>query len=300
MNIENIEAFVYAFQLGSFNKAADALFLTQPSVTARIKSLERELDTQLFNREGKQISLTEKGKQFLPQAQHILETYEKVKLELRQKQPAKENLIIGCSLTVSTYILPLLIPNFREQFPLVRIQVMTGHSQDILHKVLNEEVDFGILRTVSHPKIELFQSINDPISLVAPPQHPFIESSSRLTISQIASHPLIFFDHGSIDWLMIYGLFKQCLSPPNVIMEVDNIEAAKKLVMNGIGISFLPEICIQDELTNGSLYKINLNPPIQLSRKIDLIGLRGARPKFIDIFAAMIQKSSKRPAIIHS
>jgi len=69
MNMDNIEAFLYAFQLGSFNKAAEALYLTQPSVTARIQSLERELKGPLFHRDGKQITLTERGKQFLPYAQ---------------------------------------------------------------------------------------------------------------------------------------------------------------------------------------------------------------------------------------
>jgi DNA-binding transcriptional LysR family regulator len=300
LNIETIGAFVYAYQLGSINKAADALYLTQPSVTARIKSLERDLDTQLFNRDGNQITLTEKGKEFLPHAQHILETYEKIKLSLRQKQTFHENLTIGCSFTVSTYILPAIIPSLRVKFPLVRIQVMTGHSQDILHKVLNEEVDFGILRTVSHPKIEIYQSIHDPISLIVPPGHPLINASDKLSINKVSSEPLIFFDHGSIDWLMIHGLFKKSISPPNVIMEVDNIEAAKKLVLKGIGISFLPDICIQDELANGTLYKINLTPPTQLSRKIDIICLSGSHPRFIDFFAEAFQNFSKKLSLLPS
>lgn len=300
MNLETIEAFVYAYQLGSINKAAVALYLTQPSVTARIKSLEKELDTQLFNRDGNQITLTEKGKEFLPHAQHILEIYEKIKLSLRQKQTLHENLTIGCSFTVSTYILPAIIPHLREKFPLLRIQVVTGHSQDILHKVLNEEVDFGILRTVSHPKIEIYQSIHDQINLIAPPGHPLIQKSGKLTIHQVSSEPLIFFDHGSIDWLMIHGLFKKSHIPPNVILEVDNIEAAKKLVMKKIGLSFLPDICIQDELARGALYKIQLNPPLLLSRKIDIICLHGSHPKFIDFFAEAFQNGSKKLALQHS
>lgn len=64
MNIENIEAFIYVCQLGSFNKAAEALYLTQPSVTARIQSLEREINIKLFHRNGNKISLTEKGEYF--------------------------------------------------------------------------------------------------------------------------------------------------------------------------------------------------------------------------------------------
>ncbi|HER2177994.1 TPA: LysR family transcriptional regulator, partial [Streptococcus pyogenes] len=77
MNIENIEAFVYINHYGSFNKAAEVLFLSQPSVTARIQSLERELGCKLFDRLGKQIVLTEEGRKFLPYAQQVLQVIQK-------------------------------------------------------------------------------------------------------------------------------------------------------------------------------------------------------------------------------
>lgn len=76
MNIENIEAFVYINHYGSFNKAAEVLYISQPTVTARIQSLERELDCRVFDLLGKQINLTDKGKQFLPYAQQILQVYQ--------------------------------------------------------------------------------------------------------------------------------------------------------------------------------------------------------------------------------
>lgn len=85
MNIENIEAFVYINHYGSFNKAADVLYISQPTVTARIQSLERELDCKVFDRLGKQINLTDKGRQFLPYAQQILQVYQNGKHQLQSK-----------------------------------------------------------------------------------------------------------------------------------------------------------------------------------------------------------------------
>lgn len=85
MNIENIEAFVYINHYGSFNKAAEVLYISQPTVTARIQSLERELDCRVFDRLGKQISLTDKGKQFLPYAQQILQIYQNGKYQVQAK-----------------------------------------------------------------------------------------------------------------------------------------------------------------------------------------------------------------------
>ena len=96
INIENIEAFVYVIHCGSFNKAADALYLSQPSVTARIKSLEQELDCKLFDRQGKQIQISDAGKQFLPYAQQLLLIYQKGKQHINQKKSLPTN----CELAV--------------------------------------------------------------------------------------------------------------------------------------------------------------------------------------------------------
>jgi DNA-binding transcriptional LysR family regulator len=275
MNIENIEAFVYVFHLGSFNKAAEALYLTQPSVSARIQTLERELNTKLFHREGKQISLTEEGKYFLPYAQTILQSYKEAKLHLQQNHVHPDELKIGCSLSVSTYLLPEILPVFKKQFPDVKIKVVTGHSHDISEKVLNREVDLGLVRTVTHPQIESFLFYTDPIALFVPPGHPFLEKE-QVTIEEVSEQPLIFFDYASMDWLMIHRLFEPSRLQPNVVMEVDSMEAAKQLVIRGMGISFLPGLCVKEEVQNGTLVSVPILHLARIARKIDCIYLKGS------------------------
>ena len=103
LNLENIEAFVYAVHLGSFVKTAEALYLTQPSVTARIQSLERDLNVKLFHRAGKQISLSEEGRIFLPYAQKILQSYQEAKLKLHEPLLTPKELKIGCASSISNY-----------------------------------------------------------------------------------------------------------------------------------------------------------------------------------------------------
>jgi DNA-binding transcriptional LysR family regulator len=294
MNIDHVEAFVYVFQLGSYIKAADVLFLTQPSVTARIQSLERELNIKLFHRTGKQITLTEKGKQFLPYAQSILQTYREAKLNLQQSGKRNE-LNIACSLSVSNYIIPDILAIFREKFPEVAIKITTGHSNDVLEKVINQQVDFGIARSVFHPKIESFPLLTDPIHLVVPPDHHFAKNHCQATIEEISQEPLIFFDHGSIDSMMIHGIFETKKLSPNVIMEIDNMETAKKMVMKGIGISFLPEMCLKDELGQAELRRIRIAPSADLARKIECIYLKQEkRPHFLSFFTQFINFQSTR------
>ena len=165
MNIENIEAFIYVCQLGSFNKAAEALYLTQPSITARIQSLERDINLKLFHRNGNKISLTDKGEYFLLHAQKILQSYKEAKYGLQQVN-IPYDLVIGSALSISNNVLPDILPAFISKFENVRIKILTGHSKDILNKVINKEVDFGIVRTENHPQVESIRLYNDPIRLL--------------------------------------------------------------------------------------------------------------------------------------
>lgn len=281
MNIENIEAFIYVCQLGSFNKAAEALYLTQPSVTARIQSLEREINIKLFHRNGNKISLTEKGEYFFPHAQKILQSYQEAKYGLQQVA-IPYDLVIGSALSISNNILPEILPSFKSKFKDVRIKIVTGHSQDILQKVINKEVDFGIVRTETHPQVESIRLYNDPIGLFVPRNHIFLKEE-KVTIEHVSKQPLIFFDYGSMDWLMIHRLFSSNDVSPLISLEVDNMETAKNLVIQGMGISFLPEHCVKQELENGELIQVKMEPPVKINISIDFIYLKG-RPKsvFID------------------
>ncbi|MEI5894175.1 LysR family transcriptional regulator [Bacillus cereus] len=281
MNIENIEAFIYVCQLGSLNKAAEALYLTQPSVTARIQSLEREINIKLFHRNGNKISLTEKGEYFFPHAQKILQSYQEAKYGLQQVT-IPYDLVIGSALSISNNILPEILPGFKSEFKDVRIKIVTGHSQDILQKVINKEVDFGIVRTETHPQVESIRLYNDPIGLFVPRNHIFLKEE-KVTIEHVSKQPLIFFDYGSMDWLMIHRLFSSNDVSPNISLEVDNMETAKNLVIQGMGISFLPEHCVKQELENGELIRVEMTPPVKINISIDFIYLKG-RPKsvFID------------------
>ncbi|WP_316568599.1 LysR family transcriptional regulator [Neobacillus sp. YIM B06451] len=281
MNIENIEAFIYVCQLGSFNKAAEALYLTQPSVTARIQSLEREINIKLFHRNGNKISLTEKGEYFFPHAQKILQSYQEARYGLQQVA-IPYDLVIGSALSISNNILPEILPGFKSTFKDVKIKIVTGHSKDILQKVINKEVDFGIVRTETHPQIESIRLYNDPIGLFVPRNHILLKEE-KVTIEHVSKQPLIFFDYGSMDWLMINRLFSSNNVTPNISLEVDNMETTKNLVLKGMGISFLPEHCVKQEVENGELVRVEMTPPVKIDISIDLIYLKG-KPKsvFID------------------
>ncbi|MFC4777974.1 LysR substrate-binding domain-containing protein [Paenibacillus sp. GCM10023252] len=281
MNIENIEAFVFINHYGSFNKAAEILYLSQPSVTARIQSLERELGCKLFDRQGKGIQITEEGKRFLPYGQQILMTYQRGKLQVNQKKSLPEELRIGATVSVSNYTLPTLLPRLKATYPNIHYKLITGTTDDIIGKVVNKEVDIGFVRNVNHPNLQSDKFYEDPIKLYVYEDHPFI-TAEGISIADIAAEPLVFFECGALDWLRVHRIFGSLEYPPNIQFLTDNSETAKKLVIQKVGISFLPSLSVKEETSQGRLIPISLPEAEGITLKTNMVFHPGAHTPIID------------------
>ncbi|MCS7462694.1 LysR family transcriptional regulator [Paenibacillus doosanensis] len=279
MNLDHIEAFVYVIHFNSFNKAADALFLSQPSVSARIQALERELDAKLFEREGRHFTLTEKGKQFLPYAQQILQAMKKGKQQLQQMRAELHELRIGCMVSVSNYIVPEILPLLKLRYPNVQIKLITASSEAIMEKLVNKEIELGLVRNLTHPHADSVKFYEDPIRLFVHEGHPFI-GMKEVTMEDVGSQPLVFFECGSLDWMKIHRLFDALDQPPNIEFHVDNLETAKKLVLKQVGISFLPSLSVAKEREEGRLVPIDAPSLASLSLRTNLIALKGECTEF--------------------
>lgn len=284
MNIENLEAFVYVVHFNSFNKAADALFLSQPSITARIQSLERELDVKLFQRDGRNVSLTEKGKQFLPYAQQILQSYKKGKQHLQRNQTTLDELRIGCTASVSAYIIPEILPRLKQQYPGLRIKLVTASTETILEKVLQKEIDVGLVRNISHPLVDSVMFYEDPIRLYVHQGHRFIEQPPS-TMEEVGGQSLVFLECGSLDWIKLHRLFETLHRPPVIDVYIDNLEAAKKCIAKGMGIGFLPDLCVRKEVQDRRLFPIRIPSLASLSLRTNLISLKGEGAGIRKLFA---------------
>ncbi|HEY2494530.1 MAG TPA: LysR family transcriptional regulator [Paenibacillus sp.] len=274
MNIENLEAFVYVIHYGSFNKAADMLFLSQPSVTARIQSLERELDCKLFDRCGRQVQLTDKGKQFLPYAQQILQTYQKGKMQLQKQKALPNELRIGCTISVSNYVIPNLLPRMKLLYPDIIFKLSVGITDDIVNKTLNKELDIGFVRNISHPNLQSVKLYTDPITLYVYEGHPFI-GDEQVTLEDIKQEALVFFECGALDWMQLHRVFENLDHPPNIDFMTDNLETAKKLVLNRAGICFLPSRCVSEEVAEQKLFPIYFREVSNISLQTNLVTLHG-------------------------
>lgn len=271
MDLGQIEAFVQVAQHRSFSKAADALFLTQPSVTARIQSLERDLGESLFERNGRGVRLTEMGSAFLPYARRALKALQ----EGRDAIDGMRNLDIGTlklgsALTVSTYVLPRILKRYCTSYPGVEVSVHTGRSEQVLQMVLSDDVHCALERTVHHPEIMTVPLYEDDLVLVAAPEHRLARQGAT-SIEEIGREPLILFDKGSSYNQLIQGVFRQHGIVPRTLMELDTIEATKKMVEEGLGVALLPKVSTEREFASGTLTPITITDATMPRRQISLI-----------------------------
>ncbi len=271
VDLGQIEAFVQVAQHRSFSKAAEALFLTQPSVTARIQSLERDLGESLFERNGRGVRLTEMGTSFLPYARRALKALQ----DGRDALDGMRNLEIGtlklgAALTVSTYVLPRVLKKYCSAYPGVEVSVHTGRSEQVLQMVLNDDVHCALERTVHHAEIVTVPLYEDDLVLVAAPQHRFARSGAA-TIDEVGRESLILFDKGSSYTALIQSVFRQNGVVPRTLMELDTIEATKKMVEEGLGIAMLPKVSTQREIEIGTLVPVAVSDARMPGRQISLI-----------------------------
>ncbi|CAH1057276.1 LysR family transcriptional regulator [Paenibacillus pseudetheri] len=281
MNIENIEAFVYINHYGSFNKAAEVLYISQPTVTARIQSLERELDCRVFDRLGKQISLTDKGKQFLPYAQQILQIYQNGKYQVQAKGHIPNELRIGSTVSVSNYLMPHLMLHLKRRYPQITIKLTTASTEVLIDKLKSKELDLAFIRKVVNPAIQVFPFCEDPISLYVQEGHR-LAKAQRTSLEDIRQETIVFFECGSLDWMRLHRVFESMEQPPKIEYQVDNLETAKKLVLKKAGICFLPALSVQEEVAAGTLVRVDIAETEGISLRTSLISLNGENAEFIE------------------
>src|SRR5918911_2295447 len=186
MLLSQIAAFVETAERQSVSRAAEALFISQPALTARLKALEADLGAQLFVRTARGMRLTDAGSAFLPYAVRALETLTDGRMQVNAlERGGAGRLAIGAAPAVSTYVLPPLLKRFAQSHPRVSVSVRTGHSEEMLDLVLREQVDVGLVRALHHRDIAATPLYEDRLILVVEPGHRFAREA-RIRLEEIA------------------------------------------------------------------------------------------------------------------
>jgi DNA-binding transcriptional LysR family regulator len=292
MLFSQITAFVEVARRKSVSRAAETLFVTQPALTARIQGLERNLGAALFVRTSRGMKLTEAGDAFLPYAVRALNTLTDGRMQVNAlERGGAGRLTIGAAPAVSTYVLPGLLKRFALSHPRVSVSVRTGHSEEMLDLVLREEVDVGLVRALHHRDIVSTPLYEDRLILVVEPDHRFADQG-RIRLEEMAGEQLILFDRTSSYHELTNALFRRAGIAPAGVMELDNIDAAKKMVEQGFGVALLPHTSVTDELEAGRLAEVAIRGAEPVRREIVAVRRKdagapaGAVAAFLDTFAA--------------
>jgi DNA-binding transcriptional LysR family regulator len=271
MEIDQVETFIAVATFGGFHRAAEALRISQPAVSARIKALEESLGVKLFSRSRGGLIVSDSGRTFRPHAELLLRTAAVARQAVHESHPANgAPLQIAAALSISVYFLPDVLKRFQQTNPNVIISIRPGHSKEVLDMVLGEEAEIGLARSLQHPEVETISLRDDPLLLVAHPKRGS-KYSRRAKLEQVASWPLIFYERGSSDWTLTHSLFRTAGLVPNVALEVDSIETAKRMVERGLGVSFLPQIAVGREIHTHRLFTVKLLDAEPLRRSLDVI-----------------------------
>jgi len=276
MDFGRIQAFVQVATSGSISAAAEALFVSQPAITARIQQLERGVGTPLFTRGRHGSRLTEAGRALLPHAERALSA-------LRLGADAIDEVVsgtggrltIGAAPAVSTYVLPAMLHRFRELHPRVQLSVRSGHSEDVLEMVVREEVQVGLMRPIQHPEVTSSFLYEDELVLVVHRGHPFA-AAGQVRMAQMATEHLILFDRTSSYHELTSSIFRQAGISPRGYLEVDNIDAAKRMTEQRLGIALLPLTSVQAEVGTGRLFPVRVSDMAPVRREIVVARRRDA------------------------
>ena len=271
MEIPQVEAFLAVGTFGGFRRAAEALRLTQPAVSARIRALEGSLNVRLFERGAHGLALSAAGRALRPHAEQLLRAVALARQAVHDLRPASGGALqIAAVLSICTYLLPDVLKRFQAAYPKVLITVRSGHSKEVLEMVLRAEAEIGLARSLHHPEVETLSLRDDPLVLVARPAA-WPERERRARLEEVADRPLVFFDRGSSDWTLTHGLFRRAGLVPNVALEVETIETAKRMVERGVGFAFLARIAVGRELRRRTLAAIEIVDAEPISRSLDVI-----------------------------
>jgi DNA-binding transcriptional LysR family regulator len=279
IDFRHLETFCRVADLKSFSRAADDLLLTQPTVSGHILSLEKSLSLRLFDRTGREARLTKAGEVFLRYASKLLTIRKDLLNALSEfSQGIRGELSLGASTIPGEYLLPKLMGDFREDHPHFTLSLKIADTKEIIQDVLQGHVELGMIGAkVNHPSLHYERYEEDEIIVVAPSDHP-LARKKRAGFEDLLKEPWIIREEGSGTQMAIENALRKkgkSLKEFNVVMEMGSTSSMKEGVKAGLGLAFISERAVEEELNQGRFSRIAVEGMESISRQIYIVSHRG-------------------------
>lgn len=298
MKIENLEAFVKINQNRSFTKAAKECFCTQATISLRLKMLEEYFEVKLFDRIGRTIELTAEGEMVLPHIELILSNIEETRHRISEfKKLSFGSISISSSNTPGTYILPDIIYQYNLKYPNIKLNSHINYAKGVIQEVLyGNEYDFGLVsqpRPIDDKKIICQAVFSDRLSVITNADHPWADRKN-INISELLSETILL-SNKATSLKQYIGSFYEFKPEFKKEIILGSVEAVKKNVIRGMGISIISSLAMQEELKTGRLKEVKVKG-IELKREIYLLYrknkiLSPAAKAFINLLLTEIEKT---------
>ena len=275
VNLQHLRYFLAVAQKGSFTQAARDLHVTQPTVSNGISELEQSLGVKLFNRSSRRVELTMEGRglvQYAMQVQNLLEEAEE-RIRRRDVLPG-EGFQFGAIDAAVIYLLPDLLKCYMRDFPEVELKTQVAPSRYLVDDLLMSRSEFAVISLpLVHPKVETIALYSDAMPLVVGAEHRFT-GRRFVRLQEVVEEPLILFHADSVSRKIVDERFAEVGLAPGVVMEMSSPEAMRELVEAGVGISFLPQLVVQEALDDQTLKAVQVRG-VEFRREIGVAWRKG-------------------------
>lgn len=270
MNMNQLETLLTISKTMSFRKAGELLNLTQPAVSAQIKSLEDEFRTVLVDR-NQPVTLTDSGQLFLEHAEKILRIVEDLKQRLADlEQTPQGHIVLGTTTSIAMQILPRVLSYFQNQYPHIKTTIHSMSSAQIMTSVENGLVDIGIGYLFEKSEsLETSVLYYDTFELAVSPDHP-LASRTHLSFEQLRDIPLIAMSPETAGRKFMDQIFSKLGIVPQIVMEVSSSEEVKRMAELNLGAAIVSKLSIAEELKRGTLKMIQVSE-LEISHPVGVI-----------------------------
>ena len=276
MDLGELQVFLTVAREGSFSRAAERLYRTQPAVSLAIRKLEEGLGQPLFVRGSRPVRLTDAGNLLRDYAERLINLRDEVKKGLNELGGlTRGELSVGVNESSIHALLPAL-GVFRQQHPGVLIRVHRMFSRDIPHEVLNYRLDLGAISFVPRdPQLQATEVLKDELTLVVPPKHA-LAKKREVEVAELNDEVFVAHIVESPFRRRVIELFARNRTALNMPIEMPTIESIKRFVQMGMGVAIVPRMCVAWEIEHGWMKEVKVRQ-LNMPRHVYLVSRRGAR-----------------------
>jgi len=300
MDFRQIEAFIKVVELGSFSKAAHELHVSQPSISAYIAALEKELDAVLINRSTKVFSTTLAGERFLSYAKEMQALkLESIKTLRSLAEDISGEIRILASSVPAVYLMPTLLAGFHKQHPKITFSVSQADTSEVVRGIAAHKADIGFAGSVlGESKCEFYPFANEKLVMIAAPDSPYSEDETYRFDELLYLGNFIAREPGSGTRMQYEKFFSQCGISLNKIKTNANMDSTQSIISaveGGLGISIVSHLAAQHKIRQKELKQIKLTQELPVRKIYAVLNKSAAHSHLVDMFMRYIGEEAERP-----